>query len=212
MAQIRIDLQQIVETPNPHLNRQQQVQQRKEWIAERRNIYLSAVLEQPIQHSDFARTEYGKPYLMTHPQFYFNHSHSQKHYALATSHRVADLGVDVEDLDRIVRFEALAQHAFHADEMANWSNLEEDREYWFKVWTIKEAVLKASGLGIRISLNELNTQAHATQNNGMCSHPKLGVFAYQCYVIGRVMLSVAWRTELSCHGFRLPVIAVHTHP
>ena len=212
MAKIRIDLQQITPTLDVHLSRQQQVQQRKEWIAEIRNAYLSAVLEQPIQNTDFVRTEYGKPYLAAYPQFYFNHSHSQKHYALATSYRVADLGVDVEDLDRVVRFKALAQHAFHADEMANWSNLEEDPEYWFKVWTIKEAVLKASGLGIRISLNELNTQAHETQNNGICSHPKLGVFAYQCYVIGRVMLSVAWRTELSCHGFRLPVIEVHTHP
>lgn len=211
MAQIRIDLQQIVQLADSQLNRQQQVQHRQAMTAEMRNRYLSAVLEQPIQNTDFARTEYGKPYLLEHPKFYFNHSHSQKHYALATSHRVADLGVDVEDLDRVVRFAALAQHAFHPEEIQHWRDLAEDTEYWFKVWTIKEAVLKASGLGIRLNLHELNTQAHATQNSGICSHPELGVFAYQCYVIGKAMLSVAWRTERSCQGFRLPVITVHSH-
>lgn len=211
MAQIQIDLQQIKAVESEQLSRQLHLQQRKISIAKLRNHYLSQVLALDIQDVDFARTEYGKPYLLAHPKFYFNHSHSQKHYALATSHRVADLGVDVEDLDRPVRFSALAQHAFHADEIKNWQASEANPEYWFKVWTIKEAVLKASGLGIRINLNELNTQAHLTQNSGICSHPTLGLFAYQCYIVGQAMLSVAWRTERSCQGFRLPVIAVHSH-
>lgn len=62
--------------------------------------------------------------------------------------QMRDLGVDVEDLDRKVRFEALAEHyAFHANELQHWHVLEQDRNYWFKVWTTKEAVLKAAGLG-----------------------------------------------------------------
>ena len=76
------------------------------------------------------------------------------------SEHVKDIGVDVEELDRNVRLDALAKHAFHPDEYETWLSLEQDREYWFKVWTIKEAVLKASGLGIRLDLNTLNTQAH----------------------------------------------------
>ncbi len=36
-----------------------------------------------------------------------------------------------------------------------WQDLEHDADYWFRVWTTEEAVLKASGLGIRLSLNEL---------------------------------------------------------
>ncbi len=73
--------------------------------------------------------------------------------------------------------------------------VDQDKAYWFKVWTTKEAVLKASGLGIRLNLNELNTQAHPTHNGGMCSHPLIGRFAYQNFELGDVMLTVAWRAE-----------------
>ena len=44
MAQIRIDLQQIVQLADLQLNRQQQVQHRKVMTAEMRNRYLSAIL------------------------------------------------------------------------------------------------------------------------------------------------------------------------
>ena len=156
-------------------------------------------------------TEFGKPYLEQHPTFNFNHSHSQKNYALALSHSVKDLGIDVEDLDRKVRFEALAQHAFHPNELENWNSLEQQKEYWFKVWTTKEAVLKAAGLGIRINLNEFDTQVHAEQNGGMCSHPQIGTFAYQNFQLAHIMLTVAWRSEQSCKGFNLPEIQIHQH-
>ena len=52
----------------------------------------------------------------------------------------------IEELDRKVRFDALAQHAFHPEEYQTWQE-SQDEEYWFRVWTTKEAILKASGLG-----------------------------------------------------------------
>ena len=122
-----------------------------------------------------------------------------------------DLGVDVEELSRKVRFEALAKHAFHVEELRVWHEFDQDKAYWFKVWTTKEAVLKASGLGIRLNLNELNTQAHPTHNGGMCSHPLIGSFAYQNFEFGDVMLTVAWRAEQSCRGYALPQIELVQH-
>lgn len=158
---------------------------------------------------EFAKHEHGKPYLLNH-DLNFNHSHSQQYYALAMSQHVKDIGIDVEELDRKVRLEALAQHAFHPDEYATWQSLEQDREYWFKVWTTKEAVLKASGLGIRLDLNTLNTQAHPTDRGGICSHPLIGTFAYQNFVVGNMILTVAWRSALSCRGFQFPIIKLHS--
>lgn len=157
----------------------------------------------------FAKHEYGKPYLLNHT-LHFNHSHSQQYYALALSERVKDIGIDVEELDRKVRLDSLAQHAFHPDEYATWQSLEQDREYWFKVWTTKEAVLKASGLGIRLDLNTLNTQAHPTNHGGLCSHELIGTFAYQNFVSGNMILTVAWRSEQSCRGFQFPSIQLHS--
>ena len=168
-------------------------------------------MQREIQNTDLSKTEYGKPYLTEFPQVAFNHSHSHKHYALALSHTVRQLGIDVEDLDRQVRFETLAQHAFHPEELHSWAEAEYSSEYWFKVWTTKEAVLKASGLGIRLSLKELNTHVHAINHGGMCQHPEIGSFAYQNYHLGQIMLTVAWQAEPSCRGFQWPLIQIIQH-
>ncbi len=102
------------------------------------------------------------------------------------------IGVDIEDLNRQVRLEALAKHAFHPEEMKVWQALNYDRAFWFKVWTIKEAVLKAHGMGIRLSLNTLNTKAHPTWDFGVVEHELLGSFYYQNIVMSNAMLAVAY--------------------
>jgi len=179
---------------------------KKQQIYAQRNAHLSAFTGQPVADADIALSAYGKPFLKHRPEIAFNHSHSQKNYALALSAGMQDIGIDVEDLERKVRFEALARHAFHPRELDAWNASGQQPEYWFKVWTAKEAVLKAAGLGIRMSLNELDTHAHPEQNGGVCSHPSLGVFAYQNFQLAHVMLTVAWRSELSCRGFAFPDI------
>lgn len=182
---------------------------KKQQIQHIKNKLLAQKLNVTPTDLVFAKHEYGKPYLLNHT-LHFNHSHSQQYYALALSERVKDIGIDVEELDRKVRLDSLAQHAFHPDEYATWQNLEQDREYWFKVWTTKEAVLKASGLGIRLDLNTLNTQAHPTNHGGLCSHELIGTFAYQNFVSGNMILTVAWRSEQSCRGFQFPSIQLHS--
>lgn len=186
-------------------------QYKKNQIYQYRNQILSALIQVEINDQSIVKSEYGKPYLIDYSQVAFNHSHSQKHYALANSLQVQGLGIDVEDLDRIVRFEALAKHAFHPEELQTWQDLHFDSAFWFKVWTTKEAVLKASGLGIRLSLNELNTHAHPINDGGICTHPQLGSFAYQNFHLGHVMLTVSWRSALSCKGFAFPNIQIIQH-
>jgi len=182
---------------------------KKQQIQHIKNNLLAQKLNVTPTDLIFAKHEYGKPYLLNHT-LHFNHSHSQQYYALALSERVKDIGIDVEELDRKVRLDSLAQHAFHPDEYATWQNLEQDREYWFKVWTTKEAVLKASGLGIRLDLNTLNTQAHPTNHGGLCSHELIGTFAYQNFMSGNMILTVAWRSEQSCRVFQFPSIQLHS--
>ncbi|MGE8557042.1 MULTISPECIES: 4'-phosphopantetheinyl transferase superfamily protein [unclassified Acinetobacter] len=190
------------------LDRKSKIQLQKQQIHHFRNQLLSEQLKTAIQHEQLAKTEYGKPYLIHFPEFYFNHSHSQKNYALATSTNMPDIGVDIEDLDRQIRFEALAKHAFHPHELKSWNELEQDPDYWFKVWTTKEAVLKAAGLGVRLNLSELDTRVHPVHDGGLCSHPLIGTFAYQNFHLGHVMLTVAWRSEASCKGFTFPEIKI----
>lgn len=190
------------------LNRTEQIKLRKQALHHYRNQLLSQQLECSLQASDFAQTHHGKPYLKHYPAVAFNHSHSALHYALVSSTSVQDLGVDIEDLERVVRFEALAKHAFHPDEFKLWQQLDYDREYWFKVWTTKEAVLKASGLGIRLNLNTLNTQLMPDVSEGVCQHDSIGTFAYQHIVLANAVCTVAWRSEQSLYGVDSPKLHV----
>ena len=207
---IQIHLHQLSDLACDQLSdRKTQVAERKSEVAFLRNQLLSQSFELSVSDQQVVRTNFGKPYLNDYPDFSFNHSHSQNFYALATSKQVQNLGIDIEELNRKVRFEALAQHAFHPEELKKWQVLDYDPEYWFKVWTTKEAVLKASGLGIRINLNELNTNLHPEQNGGRCEHPEIGVYAYQNYTLAGCMLTVAWQSEDSCKGLRFPVIQIH---
>lgn len=190
------------------LDRKARIQLQKQKIYQHRNQLLAQQLETTIQQHDFSVTEYGKPYLTDFPQFHFNHSHSQKNYALAMSRQIHDLGVDIEDLDRQVRFQALADHAFHLNELTYWQDLNQDPVYWFKVWTTKEAVLKAAGLGVRLSLHELDTQLNPNHEGGMCSHPMIGTFVYRNFNLGHALLTVAWRAEQSDESLRSPEIEI----
>ncbi|WP_151716914.1 4'-phosphopantetheinyl transferase superfamily protein [Acinetobacter sp. TUM15071] len=184
---------------------------KKQQIQARRNQLLSHQLDCCIDKLIFAKHEHGKPFLSSH-SLHFNHSHSQQYYALAMSKRVQDIGIDVEELDRKVRYDALAQHAFHPEEYQIWQQQDQDLEYWFKVWTTKEAILKASGLGIRLDLNSLNTQVHPSNQGGMCSHPLIGTFAYQNFILKqKIVVTIAWRAEQSCRGFQFPKIQIVQH-
>ncbi|AOA59280.1 4'-phosphopantetheinyl transferase family protein [Acinetobacter larvae] len=179
-------------------------------IAAQRDHLLSHWLQRPVTTQDIARSPRGKPYWREDASIAFNHSHSQGHYALAKSNTVLDLGIDLEDLKREVRFEALAQHAFHAAEYQHWQDLNCDPHYWFKVWTCKEAVLKASGLGIGLSLKTLNTQVMPTAAKGQCLHDAIGHFCYQHLQCAASMLCVAWRLPASASA-TWPEITLRQH-
>ncbi len=184
---------------------------KKQQIRDYRNHLLAERLQSEVAALSFSKHEHGKPFLSSHV-LHFNHTHSQQYYALAMSERVTDLGIDVEELDRKVRFDALAQHAFHAEEYQTWLLQDQDPEYWLRVWTTKEAVLKASGLGIRLDLNSLNTQVHPSNHGGMCSHPLIGTFAYQNFILNqKIVVTIAWRAEQSCRGFQFPKIQIIQH-
>lgn len=142
----------------------------------------------------------GKPVNTTASHLVFNHSHSQNFYALAVSETVSNLGIDIEDLARMARFQPLAQHYFHPDELANWYALQCEPQFWLKIWTIKEAIVKAHGMGIRLELNTLNTHAHPDWDFGYVEHPQLGCYAYQCRSLTHSLLTVAYQRTVDSVG------------
>ncbi|MDO4222812.1 MAG: 4'-phosphopantetheinyl transferase superfamily protein [Acinetobacter sp.] len=174
--------------------------QRKQALANLRCQILAQHLHISPEAIQFAYHAQGKPFLHSEPSVAFNISHSKQVFALLlTEQRGVEIGVDIEQLDRNVRFDALAKHCFHDEEYALWQQQGATVAHWFKIWTVKEAVLKAHGLGIRLNLNSLNTQITLDSTHGKIEHEQLGQIAFQVfpYDIGqqKVMIAVAWCGE-----------------
>ncbi len=116
----------------------------------------------------FAQHPQGKPYLLNAP-LAFNLSHSDELAVLAISQQ-RRLGVDVEQWRRPRNYLALAEHFFAADESA-WLRELADTEQatqFYRLWTLKEALLKAQGCGIA---NNLAQVCFAAQENTLRLHP-----------------------------------------
>lgn len=105
----------------------------------------------------FERTEHGKPWIAGPADFgglRFNLSHADGLIACAVT-RVAEVGVDAEDITRRVDEGPLAERFFSPEEAAVIAGLvgAERRRKFFEYWVVKEAYLKAIGEGIAYGLN-----------------------------------------------------------
>jgi 4'-phosphopantetheinyl transferase len=109
----------------------------------------------------FLYNTYGKPELPNHlrtPPIHFNISHSGELALIGICHN-RRVGIDIERLDRSVRIQAIADRYFSPEESEAIRSLppEQQRLAFFRCWTAKEAYLKALGVGLYGSLNNLRT-------------------------------------------------------
>ena len=103
------------------------------------------------------RGKYGKPYLPDR-SVHFNFSDTKDAVAIAFAKE--EIGVDLETITRTVDHAAVAEHYFTAREV-EWMEGSTDRKRRFlELWTRKEAVLKASGVGIMDDLRVLEVHGY----------------------------------------------------
>jgi 4'-phosphopantetheinyl transferase len=95
------------------------------------------------------------------PPLHFNLSHTDGLVAVAIvrGHRV---GVDVEDVTRAV-LEAVPERHFAPDEVRDLRRLPADEQprVFFDYWTLKEAYIKARGMGLALPLDQFAFALHA---------------------------------------------------
>ena len=109
----------------------------------------------PVQKQQILRADKGKPYLVHHPEVHFSLSHSSRWVVCAISKD--PVGVDVElprcTMDVGLRF-------FRPDEMSGLEQLPfvEQRDQLNRLWTAKEAFVKALGGGLTIPLSSFTVQ------------------------------------------------------
>lgn len=102
---------------------------------------------------------YGKPGLLNGGEsggLRFNVSHSSG-LALIAVTREREVGVDVEWVDRGVEMDSIATRFFNEEEnaMLQGSSASERARIFFGIWTRKEALAKARGVGIGVELERM---------------------------------------------------------
>jgi 4'-phosphopantetheinyl transferase len=118
---------------------------------------------------EFSFNSHGKPTIAnTMPTpLYFNLSHCLNRVTLAVTH-LGELGIDVEKIKPVDQLRGLAERCFTAPErdyilqgarrQENISPAHLQSQEWrfFKLWTLKEAYIKACGKGLSIPLDSFS--------------------------------------------------------
>jgi 4'-phosphopantetheinyl transferase len=108
----------------------------------------------------FSSNAYGRPEIanteLQDERLSFNVSHTQGLIVLGVTRDCA-LGVDVEDLSRDVSID-IADRFFSREEVAALALVPEHRrkDRFFQYWTLKEAYIKARGMGLSIPLDQFS--------------------------------------------------------
>ncbi len=153
------------------LNEEESAQQKRFYFEKHRHQYLITralvrtvlslyVNEISPEQWQFTKNKYGKPSISnpigTGP-LHFNLSHTDKMVALAVT-RSQEVGIDVEYLLRSARTVKLAESFFSPFEAEQLLALppEKQTDRFFDLWTLKEAYIKACGMGLSIPLNHFS--------------------------------------------------------
>jgi 4'-phosphopantetheinyl transferase len=117
-------------------------------------VVLGRCVGLPPQRLRFGTNRYGRPFLRQAPQLSFNIAHTTGLIVLAVAYE-GEIGVDVEQLctgratqDMAERFFAPAEAAvLRKSHPLCWD------ETFFSYWTLKEAYIKARGVGLSLALD-----------------------------------------------------------
>ena len=113
-------------------------------------LLLSNYLSAGAGEIEFREGPHGKPYLQE-PQsdLQFNVSHTKGAAVLAFA-RGIELGIDVEHAQRKVDVEGVGRRVFTKSEQAGFRGQSDTAQLhaFFRLWTAKEAYLKATGSGL----------------------------------------------------------------
>lgn len=134
----------------------------------RRKI-LSAYTDISPEKIIFKYNVHGKPYFTDGNNFgiKFNYSHSQDLllFAICLDN---EIGVDMELIKDLPDLKNLAENYFSQEEFRYYQSFKSPEEklfFYYKIWTRKEALLKAIGTGLTENLKELNVPGKIEKDN-----------------------------------------------
>ncbi len=128
------------------------------------HLFLRQVLSRyaavPEKDWRFSTNAYGKPAIANpgYDWLQFNLSHTQGRVACAVARNRA-VGVDVEQHKSLHDLSALCRHTFsppEAEHVLSTPFPNEQEQRFFSYWTLKEAYIKARGMGLSLPLHQFS--------------------------------------------------------
>ncbi len=133
---------------------------------------------------------FGKPYLKGYRDtFQFNLSNSGPYIAIAVHPGEQQIGIDLEAINEKFEYWEVASHYFTSSECDRVFSHED----FYKIWTKKEALLKATGVGLVEGLNQLDFSKEVNFLN--TSDERLKLFKnrkYTLYTLGNEEIIVTF--------------------
>lgn len=150
------------------LSTREKKQSKKFFTANLRNRYIVArallrsILAKHLgtlpQEIEFVRNRYGKPFVSGVKNIEFNMSHSYDYVCYAITSGMS-VGLDIEFYNKEKNIFNIAQSVFTNQELSLFLSLSnfERQDLFFNIWTKKEAIIKALGLGLAYPMEKVNT-------------------------------------------------------
>lgn len=123
-------------------------------------LVLSHYTQTPAVSLTFTKQPHGKPELANNAHnIRFNLSHNDQLIVLAVCVN-DEIGCDIESPNRKVNIPAITRRFFAPQEQQLLSTLQgqSQQQQFFEIWTLKEAFVKATGLGIALGLDSFYFQ------------------------------------------------------
>lgn len=119
-------------------------------------VILSEITLLPVKDLHIRTGVNGKPELSEKHGVHFCLSHAGDRIAIVVDLE-AQVGVDIERIDRSIEFDKLKEFLFHTNELNEFDQLggEDQKAFFLKYWTQKEALLKATGQGLSGSMKSI---------------------------------------------------------
>lgn len=202
----RIDDEQFLELLKlVDVNYQRKILRYRFWEDRQRSLYGHLLARYAIKELfhlkndkiKIAENSYGKPYVVGHHEIHYNVSHSGDWVVCAVN--TAEVGVDVQEIKKIKL--AIAERFFSEEENAYLAALTQERQQceFYDTWSLKEAYVKAIGVGLSQPLNEFSVTREEDRFHLRVKETMDSCFFFKQYHIGeKYRLSVCSKENNFC--------------
>lgn len=155
---------------------------------------LSLYFTTDKQDISYDKNPFGKPYCIRPSICRFNLSHSKDVVTYIISDKY-EVGIDIEYKGKERSFVEIAKTCFTKDESYQVEISENKSAVFYKIWTAKEAVLKADGIGLMGGIKSINVADIIKQNETIVNFRKSIYLINNIDYTGKYTISYAYRVK-----------------